>query len=148
MDAISEARKKRLKEWIRNDFEGNVAAFVRNFGLPASTASYISQLFSGGRSFGEKAARQLEEQSGMPVGWFDEGIVSAKATQRVDPPLFTFDRDRAAKLPLEQRELVSAFIEFLVNRNEAAMKITPPALAVDKTIRRKAVGSRKERKRG
>lgn len=120
---ISEARKTKLKNWIRNDFEGNVAAFVRHFSLPASTASYISQLFGGNRNFGEKAARQLESQTGMPIGWLDEEVAKT-VPPGVEPPLFRYDRTRAAKLPSQERELVSAFIEFLVQRNEIGRNIS------------------------
>ena len=119
-NVINEARKSKLRNWIRNDFEGSVAAFVRNFGLPNSTASYISQLFSGNRNFGEKAARQLESQTGMPVGWFDEEVAKI-VPPGIEPPLFRYDRSRAAKLPASERELVSAFIEFLVQRNEGLL---------------------------
>ncbi|MEI7002762.1 phage repressor protein [Pectobacterium parmentieri] len=54
-----EIRRIRLKEW----FSGRT--------IPEEEKSYISQLINGKASFGEKAARRLEHDYGMPIGYLD-----------------------------------------------------------------------------
>lgn len=117
---IMETRKKRLRRWIDDDFEGRVVAFVRYFELSPSMASYISQLFSGIRQFGEKAARQLEAKTRKPSGWLDwpEGEVR-KYEAATDPQLLKYDRAAVAKLPEEERAKISAFIAFTVKTWES-----------------------------
>lgn len=57
---ITETRRLRLKEWFSSR------------SIPASEKSYISQLINGKASFGEKAARRLEETYGMNPGYLDD----------------------------------------------------------------------------
>jgi hypothetical protein len=47
------------------------AAFVREHGL---NESYICQLLNRLAPFGERAARKLEGQIGLPRGWLDREI--------------------------------------------------------------------------
>lgn len=54
-----EIRRLRLKEWFKDKT------------LPPSEKSYLSQLITGKASFGEKAARRLEQTYGMPHGYLD-----------------------------------------------------------------------------
>lgn len=54
-----EIRRLRLKEWFSDKT------------LPANEKSYLSQLMGGKASFGEKAARRLEQTYGMPDGYLD-----------------------------------------------------------------------------
>jgi hypothetical protein len=58
----------------------NLKAWYENRDIPAKEKSYFSQLMNGGASFGEKAARRLEQQYNMPAGYLDthipeEGVV-------------------------------------------------------------------------
>ncbi|GHA66006.1 repressor [Formosimonas limnophila] len=55
-DKIVALRRQRLKEWFSEK------------AVPADEKSFVSQLISGKSSFGEKAARRLEEKFGMPNG--------------------------------------------------------------------------------
>jgi transcriptional regulator with XRE-family HTH domain len=57
--AVSENRRARLKEWFSDKT------------LPKKEKSYLSQLIGGKASFGEKAARRLENTYGMPDGHLD-----------------------------------------------------------------------------
>lgn len=59
---ISDIRRERLKQW----FAGKT--------LPAKDKSYLSQLMGGKSSFGEKAARRLEKDYGMGVGYLDQPL--------------------------------------------------------------------------
>ena len=63
-------RMLKLKKLIA-DSGGTTAEFCRSYGVDPS---YISQLLNGHRSFGEKAARNLEEKAGLSPGYFDEGL--------------------------------------------------------------------------
>ncbi|MBP2171001.1 hypothetical protein J2125_004193 [Erwinia toletana] len=56
---IREIRRIRLKEW----FTGKP--------LPENEKSYLSQLINGKSSFGEKAARRIEHDYGMPLKHLD-----------------------------------------------------------------------------
>lgn len=59
-------RVAKLKDLIG---EQSIAAFCREF--EKIDPNYISQILNGHRSFGEKAARTMEEKLGLPPGWFD-----------------------------------------------------------------------------
>lgn len=48
-----------------------LAGWFKDKTLPSKEKSYISQLMSGKSSFGEKAARRLERDYGMPPGFLD-----------------------------------------------------------------------------
>jgi SOS-response transcriptional repressor LexA len=56
---IKEIRRIRLKDWFANKT------------LPEKEKSYLSQLINGKGSFGERAARRLELDYGMPIGSLD-----------------------------------------------------------------------------
>lgn len=55
-----ENRRMRLREWFADRT------------LPSKEKSYLSQLMTGKASFGEKAARRIEESYGMHSGYLDE----------------------------------------------------------------------------
>lgn len=56
---MKENRRERLKDWFSEKT------------IPAKEKSYLSQLMTGKASFGEKAARRLEQSYGMPSGFLD-----------------------------------------------------------------------------
>lgn len=56
---IQEIRRKRLQDW----FEGK--------SLPSKEKSYLSQLINGKASFGERAARRIEQTYGMGADYLD-----------------------------------------------------------------------------
>ncbi|MDW0475798.1 S24 family peptidase [Mannheimia haemolytica] len=72
---LPEIRRKKLTEWFN----------TRD--IPEKEKSYISQLKSGKSSFGERAARRLENEYGMPSFYLDydeeteSAIVSAMSIQ-------------------------------------------------------------------
>lgn len=117
---IVDQRKARLKSWIEADFQGNVAAFCRYYNQNKSMASYISQLFSGGRNFGEKAARKLESDTGRPEGWLDWPDGEAKKVEVfLKTPSFRYDHDAVAALPQRALEEITRFIAFTVEQHKA-----------------------------
>lgn len=115
-----EIRKRRVRQWIDEHFEGNVAAFCRYYQMPKTTAAYLSQLFNGLRQFGEKAARKMEQQAGKPHGWLDwpDGV-AVKAVAKSEPPLFRYDRERVAALPERERQKIEDFITFVCEQHDA-----------------------------
>lgn len=68
-DSLTRWRRKRLKDWIQNEFGGNASEFARQAGKPQGQ---ISGMLNGPRAFGEKIARELESAPGtrLPKGYF------------------------------------------------------------------------------
>lgn len=111
MDA-AEARKGKVRDWINQQFDGNVSAFVRYYGMKPSMASYLSQILSGHRKLGERAARKLEIRCEKPERWLD---VPANVTSP-EIPIFHFDREACQRLPQHAKEQIEAYIAFTVAR--------------------------------
>jgi hypothetical protein len=59
MKPAHEVRRAQLSKWVAKN------------GVPPAEKSYFSQLLSGDASFGEKAARRLEDDYGMGTGYLD-----------------------------------------------------------------------------
>lgn len=55
----TDTRRKQLKAWFADK------------SLPEKEKSYLSQLINGKSSFGERAARRIEADYGMPTGYLD-----------------------------------------------------------------------------
>lgn len=68
------ARVEALRNLVRE--HGSQAQFARRYGLDAS---YISQILSGHRSFGEKSARNMEDKIGLPAGTLDGVLLQSTA---------------------------------------------------------------------
>ncbi len=69
---MKENRRERLKAWFSERT------------IPAKEKSYLSQLMTGKASFGEKAARRLEQSYGMPSGFLD-GTNDEKIAEQENP---------------------------------------------------------------
>lgn len=102
-------RAERLKQWL-DEFDGKIANFCRQYNLTRARASYLSQVLSGSRKLGERAARKLEAECNRPAGWLDMGIDPVQNLR--------YDAARVAQLPQGDRELVEGFIEFVLQRWE------------------------------
>lgn len=125
----SESRLARLMAWIDEQFSGNVAGFCRYYNLKPATASFIYQLMGGGRQFGERAARTLEEACGRPAGWLDTPF---EITTN-DP--INYDRALCAKLPARDRQLIEDFIKLVLTRNESRVKsVDSPQVGADQIL--------------
>lgn len=64
----SDHRADRLAQWINEHFEGVQAAFIAKFELHQGE---ISRILQKKRTFGERRARRLEIQAGIPKNWLD-----------------------------------------------------------------------------
>lgn len=73
---IVDIRRKRLKEWFSDK------------PIPPKEKSFLSQLMNGKSSFGEKAARRIERDYGMPEGSLDteEIVVDVKEGKGEEEP--------------------------------------------------------------
>lgn len=54
--------------------------------IPAKEKSYFSQLLNGTASFGERAARRIEKQYGMPDGWLDDKNAAIAYIKHISRP--------------------------------------------------------------
>ena len=70
---IKEIRQKRLKHWFADK------------AIPPKEKSYLSQLMSGRASFGERAARRLESDYGMPVKYLDQPMDEGSNVKYIGP---------------------------------------------------------------
>lgn len=139
-------RVERLKVWL-DEFEGKISAFCRHYGLSRTRASYLSQILSGNRPLGEKAARKLEAECNRPAGWLDMGSAA--------PQKLKYDEARFSQLPQSDKELVEGFIEFVLQRRErsavqstktAPMSMTEEFVPPIQQIEAMRVADRKPRK--
>ncbi|GEC68949.1 MULTISPECIES: hypothetical protein [Raoultella] len=94
----SDIRRKRLKEWFSEK------------SLPEKEKSYLSQLINGRSSFGERAARRLEKDYGMPAGYLDADDENSAA------------KLAALELSTEEEELIKYFRGFPDSAKREALK--------------------------
>lgn len=95
-----EIRRLRLKEWFKDRT------------LPPKEKSYLSQLMSGKATFGEKAARRIEQTYGMPGGYLD-----------IEPEDITESpSSRSIALTPNQLELLQIFSAFPDNEQQEIIK--------------------------
>lgn len=66
-EEIRAYRVGKLRELIKNNHKRQ-SDFARRYDIHPT---YVSQLLNGHRSFGEKSARKLERQIGLPLFYFD-----------------------------------------------------------------------------
>lgn len=74
-DPVVENRRAQLRAWIDQHFGGSQAAFAASTANAEQGERQINQgelsALLRNKSFGEKRARSLERQSGMPSGYLD-----------------------------------------------------------------------------
>lgn len=83
------SRLKALLDNMKNDGYKSYASIEREFDV---SASFLSQLVNGTRSFGESAARTMEEKLGLSEMYFDDGSFFANAD--VDVNCYKLDSDK------------------------------------------------------
>lgn len=115
-DEIAKHRRARLRELVREYFNGSTAELIRAIEARTGTRPNQGEMSAlqrenSGKSFGEKKARNLEDQIGLARGWFDapgahqDGAVTAANTdlffkKAVGKSLSSMFESRAGKLPL------------------------------------------------
>ncbi|MGH2624310.1 MAG: S24 family peptidase [Sphingobacterium sp.] len=74
-------RRKRLKEWFSDK------------SIPPKEKSFLSQLMNGKASFGEKAARRIERDYGMPLGFLDADCpaFNTQGSEELESPGYRVD---------------------------------------------------------
>lgn len=73
---MEKRRKKRLREYIDNDLQGDRGALIGRSGL---SKGRITQLLDDDEAFGERAARSLEQKLHLRSGYFDEDPLRGRA---------------------------------------------------------------------
>jgi hypothetical protein len=70
---VAKTRRQNLERLINRDFGGNKSAIARSYDSENPKPQYFSDLLraDSGKSFGEKAARKIEERTGLKPGQLD-----------------------------------------------------------------------------
>lgn len=89
---IADIRRERLRAWFAEK------------SIPEREKSYISQLMTGKASFGEKAARRLESDYGMPILYLDQ-LSKPSAAQLIA----NYEVNAKTVLTKEESSLLSAY---------------------------------------
>lgn len=110
---IQSLRRDRLREWIRDHYDGNVSRYAEIVG---KKQSQIADMLDERKSFGEKVAGALEGKTpGMPSGYLrhpDSGT-TPKSGWSFHFAL-RFEQDRWNALPPGQRRKLEAkFLELI-----------------------------------
>lgn len=73
MPDIFEVRRRNLVAYIQDKHEGNRAEFCRAIGKNPNLINLaLTKNKEYRKNIGEKLARDIEQQSGMPSGWLDQ----------------------------------------------------------------------------
>lgn len=72
-------RRARLEQWIKERHDGVQARFVTETEINQGELSALLKT----KSFGEKKARKIESQAGMPSGWLDQGGDAARPVSTI-----------------------------------------------------------------
>ncbi|EHB3478021.1 hypothetical protein J4L45_000114 [Salmonella enterica subsp. enterica serovar Newport] len=102
-DGLKPIRRRRLKEWFA---DGK---------YPEKDSSYISQVING-KSIGEKAARRLERDYGMPEGYLDEPFSDSQGETKA-AELLRFDFRQLKLLELAD-ELPDSDVDEIIKQME------------------------------
>lgn len=91
---IVAARRKRLKAWIADRFGGKRKDYIDDAAVRGHKIdpTEVSNLQSGRKSFGEKKAAMLEEQSDMPAGYLVTPLAPANAGKPPKVPALAASR--------------------------------------------------------
>ena len=109
-DLAEKTRRDMLRRAIaRPPFNGNQAEFARQANKPASQ---INDMLSGIKSFGDKVARALERNAGLPR-FYLEGVVLW--------PFRGIDPERYERLDEEQKREIEGAIRLLITQFEGQL---------------------------
>ena len=82
-DEVVATRRKKLAKWIDLHHGGIQADFINATGINQGELSGLLKE----KSFGERKARKLEEQAGMPRMWLDSDENNIEPTADIQPPI-------------------------------------------------------------
>lgn len=99
---IKEIRRLRLRDWFSDKT------------LPEREKSYLSQLINGKGSFGERAARRIEADYGMPSGHLDKNYEFDSQGEPLAPEIV---------LDEQEKKLISLFREFPASEKTAMISL-------------------------
>lgn len=88
-------RRKRLKQIIKDDFNGNQAAFSRESGIKSPQINrWLSETAADRRNITERSARTIEQKAKKPAGWLDK---SEPKENRAEQPIVDYTAQAAPK---------------------------------------------------
>lgn len=93
---IKNIRQRRVRELIRDEFEGKQVLFADKIGKPDN---YVSRILSSGpnrKGIGEMMARHIEARCDKPPRWLDDAPVEARVGERRRNTLFGVPISEAA----------------------------------------------------
>lgn len=82
-DEIVATRRRKLAQWIDTHHSGIQADFINKTGVNQGELSGLLKE----KSFGEKKARKLEEQAGMPAMWLDSDNNNVEPANDIQAPI-------------------------------------------------------------
>ncbi|KUZ70696.1 hypothetical protein WI38_32760 [Burkholderia ubonensis] len=114
---IQEIRRTKLKEW------------AQKHGVPAREKSYFSQLMNGTASFGERAARRIERDYGMPTGLLD-GRDALAQSRAPDAKVPEENRTEGIDATSEMELAIGRLVRAVADRSPAEIERIASALEV------------------
>jgi len=103
MSGVFETRLKKLESLIQE--YGTAERLAQ---LSGQSAAYLRQCRTGHRNIGEKLARSIESELGLPPGWMDH-LDDSSPSDHVPPELAYFRR-----LNRQQREAIVLILESMI----------------------------------
>ena len=95
---ISEIRRRRLGQLIREDFGGNQSLFSARTGIKAPQVNrWLSETATDKRTITEPSARKIEKKSGKPFRWLD-GIEEIEGRMPLNPPCVDANLNKSTEL--------------------------------------------------
>lgn len=121
MNNINDLRVKNLSSLVRE--AGSIANLARKYKIDAT---YISQILSGHRNLGEKAARKIESMMNLDQNWFDQkhdvvdlsqdGFEQTYDNHKADWPFFTISITEYRLLSKQDKEEIEAIIRIKLGK--------------------------------
>lgn len=109
-ERVFSVRRTQLRKLIDLEYDGSIRKLVAVLGTEEkrSRASFISQILSGNRQLGERAARSIEVEAEKPANWLDGNDPSGATAKKEAASSRRIERLRAI-LAKEHDGDVSAF---------------------------------------
>jgi len=89
----------------------NLRAWMEGKRIPKEERSYFSQLLSGSASFGERAARRIENDYGMEKGFLDLPIVNEPEKERSKEEIINIIVQKLGKMSVRKLTALSTLLD-------------------------------------
>jgi len=130
---IVRARRRRLNDWIRDNYEGSRPAFIDATGINQGELSGLLRE----KSFGEKRARTIEQLAKMPEGYLVNPLsaseMAAIAVENRDV-LLEVNTDERGSSRITTQISNGEELEFVRTLRRVPAELRPAALAAVKAL--------------